>query len=253
MNRGMNRAKVAMVVLTMLLAASLAGNVALVKFALRCISETTEVRLDPMGLAAVRVRQIPLDPPEGLRRVIFVGDSRAEHWPIPTGLDGFEFRNRGVGSQTTRQVLERFDRQVAGLRPKVVILELGVNDLKAIPLLPERRKLIVEQCKANIAELVAHSRQVGARVVLVTIFSLGDIPFVRRLYVTEEVSEAIRDVNAYLRGLASEDVRILDAGPTLDDPSGKIRAAYQDGFLHLNLAGYKALEPVLREVLATVR
>ena len=70
--------------------------------------------------------------------------------------------NRGVFGQTTAQVLGRFDAHAAPLLPRVVVLQVGINDLKAIPLLPHRRDEIVADCKANLREIVRRSTDAGA-------------------------------------------------------------------------------------------
>jgi len=73
--------------------------------------------------------------------VVFFGDSRAYDWPAPSGLEGLEFVNRGIGNQTTAQVLGRFEAHIAPLHPQVVVLQVGINDLKLIPCSRIRRHL----------------------------------------------------------------------------------------------------------------
>lgn len=93
-----------------------------------------QVRLDPYGLKLPGFK----DPPTAdLTKplVVFFGDSRAQQWPAPAS-NRFRFLNRGIGGQTTEQVRGRFDEHVKPLKPRVVIIEAGVNDLKAIALFP---------------------------------------------------------------------------------------------------------------------
>src|SRR5690242_18152971 len=129
----------------------------------RQFEELSQVRLDPLGIS-----QFPTGPdpsvPESDRRVVFFGDSRAQNWPEPKGFPpGAQIVNRGIGRQTTAQVLERFDRHVAPLHPKLVVVEVGVNDLTKIAVLPDRRDAIVSGCEKNIDEIVARARRLGAR------------------------------------------------------------------------------------------
>lgn len=228
-----------------LLAVSVAGaGVAYVQ-GQKQFEELAQVRLDPLGIS-----QFPTGPdpsiPDSDRRVVFFGDSRAQNWPQPHGLPaGAQIVNRGIGRQTTAQVLERFDRHVAPLHPKLVVVEVGVNDLTKIAVLPERRDAIVATCEKNIDEIVARSRRLGARVILTTIFPIGVVPLYRRPFWSNSVDEAIGEVNAHLRGLADADVSVLDSAPILVDDHGVVRRELSLDFLHLNDAGYEALDRAL--------
>ena len=250
-----------LVVLGVATLASLGANVLLARSSQRYLEQANDVRLDPAGLKVYAAeRAVPrcadtrrgATPAASDRKVLaFLGDSRAVMWPPPT-LPGYEIKNVGVGNQTTAQVLLRFDADVPRLRPSVVVLEVGVNDLKTIADFPQRRASIVADCERNIAGVVAKSRALGATVVLATIFGIGDVALVRRPFWSDEVSVAVREVNRHLRGLAADRVMILDADPLLADDSGKIRAPYQLDFLHLAPAGYAALNEGLGPLVGTM-
>jgi lysophospholipase L1-like esterase len=162
----------------------------------------------------------------------------------PPKIDGYDVVNLGIGNQTTEQALLRFDADVAPLHPAAVVVQVGVNDLKALPLFPARQDEIVRGCKANIARIVEKSRALGAKVILLTIFSLGDVPIYRRaVWSSAPVAHAIDDVNAYLRSLASGDaVVVVDSAATLDAEPGKVKGPYQVDYLHENAAAYSALD-----------
>lgn len=245
----MKRANVVAAVLATSLLGSLGANVALYKMGMSFFTQQNAVRLDPLGLEVYAADTPPPSPAAGVERVVFFGDSRALMWPTPQGLPRFDFVNRGIGYQTTEQILGRLDRDLAPLKPAIVVLELGVNDLKAIPLMPEKRGAIVDHCKANIAKVVSRCRELGARVVLSTIFPLGDIPLSRKVFMSSDVAVAINEVNVALRALAAADVTVLESGPPLDDGSGKVQKGYGVDFLHLSAAGYHALEPGLTKAL----
>jgi len=127
-----------------------------------------ETQLDPLGLKAFPTSSTGK---KEKPRVVILGDSRASAWPAPGFWhDGYQVLNRGIGGQTSAQVLGRFGGHVAHLQPDLVLIQLGLNDLKAIGLFPERREEIVAACKANLTELVRLSREQGAVVLLSTIF-----------------------------------------------------------------------------------
>ncbi|HKU36900.1 MAG TPA: GDSL-type esterase/lipase family protein [Polyangiales bacterium] len=224
------------------LIASVALNAALVYGTVSLTLAEQALRLDPFELDHWAADPIAPFPPEGKKRVVIFGDSRARQWSSPQGLAAFEFVNRGVGFQTSAQVLGRFDSDVAALHPSIVVLQVGVNDLKAT-----RAVRSAERCRGNLTRLVERSTAAGAHVVLSTIFSLGGLPWLRALYIPSETSQRIRQLNAALRTLASRDVSILDTQRILDDADGQVRSEYRRDFLHLNAAGYQALNRALLE------
>jgi lysophospholipase L1-like esterase len=173
-------------------------------------------------------------------------------WPTPPALSGFTVVNRGIGNQTTAQIALRIDADVVPLHPTIVVLEAGVNDLKTIADVPERRARIVADCEVNLRHIVDRCRALGAAVVLVNIFDIGDVPVWRQPFWSNDVATAVREVNHFLATLAGDRVVYLDAAEALDDSRGKVKAAYQLDFLHLAPAGYEALDerliPVVRRL-----
>ena len=48
----------------------------------------------------------------------------------PTNGSDFRFVTNGIGAQTSEYVVARFDVDIAPLKPDVVIVQVGINDLK---------------------------------------------------------------------------------------------------------------------------
>jgi lysophospholipase L1-like esterase len=230
------------------LLASVGANVALTLAARAYFAAAGAVRLDPAGLqvyAADRAR------PRGEQPlVVLFGDSRALMWTNPAVPSGYRVVNRGIGRQTTAQMLLRFDADVAPLRPNVVVFEGGVNDLKEIADFPEKRAEIVADCEAHIARIVDQCRGLGATVILTTVFDIGDVALWRRPFWSADVEAAVREVNAFLPRLAGERVVLFDAGPVLGDGRGAVKREYQVDHLHLLPAGYAALNQRLTPLIA---
>jgi lysophospholipase L1-like esterase len=238
-----------------LLLASLILNYYLFRQGRHYYLQLNATRLDPLGLS-----YYPTDPDAqnsvnpALVRVVFFGDSRAASWPAPPGLDQFEFINQGIGAQTSEQVVLRFDYHVAPLRPQILVVQVGINDLmKTIPLFPERRAVIVARCQENVHQIVSRATELGATVILTTIFPLAEVPLERRPFWSGEVALAIEELNVYIRSLAGENVFVLDAFAILADDSGLARTAYSRDFLHLNATGYDALNDALAHVLMALQ
>jgi lysophospholipase L1-like esterase len=204
--------------------------------------------LDPLGLSVYPPQSNEIANSEKLR-VIFFGDSRAYQWPKPPNLDQFEFINRGIGAQTSTQVVERFDEHVVPLHPDILLIQMCINDLKTIPLFPHLKSWIISNCKDNLKWSVGEARKQGATVILTTIFPLGKVPLERRLFWSDDVGQAIAEVNEFIYSLAEEKVIIFDTGEVLADEKGMVREEYSGDLLHLSEAGYEALNRKLVDIL----
>ena len=64
-------------------------------------------------------------------RVVFMGNSITQNWKttLPEFFEGKSYINRGISGQTTPQMLIRFRPDVIDLKPKVVIILAGINDI----------------------------------------------------------------------------------------------------------------------------
>lgn len=231
---------IAIVVSTVLLL-SLVLNYVLYKKGEQYYLQLNALRLDPLGSSLFTNAT---SAKSGLPQVVFFGDSRAANWLAP-GDEKFEFLNRGIGSQTTVQVLERFDIHIKPIMPEVIVIEVGINDLKTIPLFPEDRDTIVTNCKKNIERIVDKSLDLGATVILATIFPIGEVPIERRPFWSNDVALSIREVNFFIRSLAADKVIILDAYSVLVGSKGQIKPEYSYDLLHLTNAGYLRLNEEL--------
>jgi lysophospholipase L1-like esterase len=238
----MNRfAKTGFFLLVVLLVASIGLNVLLYQRWRNYCLDLNSTRLDPLGLNSYST-EIPQHP--GLNDkplVVFFGDSRAADWIMPTQVKDVTFINRGMGAQTTAQALGRLPYHVLPLKAKMIVIQIGINDLRAIPLFPEQKAGIIAECKANIQQIVELSSQDGAYVILTTIFPLGQVPIERRPFWSDDVAIAINDVNQFISSLQSDKATILDTAKVLTNSEGITAPLYSKDFLHLNVKGYEAL------------
>src|SRR5258708_11545561 len=87
--------------------------------------------MDDFGeLARYREANAALKPPEpGENRVVFFGDSITDIWHLDEYFPGKPYINRGIGGQTTPQMLIRFRQDVIDLHTKVVVILAGTNDI----------------------------------------------------------------------------------------------------------------------------
>lgn len=217
----------------------LLANIGAVWLVKKLYSDVNALRLDPLQLS-VYEEVAPKQQPNS-QRVVFFGDSRVLSWSVPD-VRGFEFVNRGIGNQTSEQIRLRWQQHVAPLQPDIVVLQLCVNDLKTIPLFPERRDAIVQRCQNNLQAIVEMTRQAGSDVLLTTVFPLGEVPLERKLFWSDEVATAINEVNTFMYTLEEQGVLVADAYELLrEEVSEKVRPAYSRDLLHLNAKGYEVL------------
>jgi len=217
------------VVLIIALLGSLLVNVLLYRQADRSYRELNEVRLDPYGLGH-RFNDPDARAQNGDLVIVFLGDSRAEQW-LPPHVPGMRFVNRGIFGQTTEQVRGRLQTQVLPLHPRVVVLQVGINDLKAIGLFPQRHDEIVRACKAHLHEIIQQCRDSGSFVIVTTVFPTGPVPLERRPYWSPAIERAVDEVNTDLRSIHSDGVEVLDAWERLQD-QGRLRPVYAADTLH---------------------
>jgi lysophospholipase L1-like esterase len=237
--------KIAIVALSLALLASAGLNFFLYQQGQKYYLLVNATGLDPLGLNSYPNSAEQTQQPV----IVFYGDSRAESWQPPDQIKNATIINRGIGGQTTAQVLGRFQQHVASLKPKLILIQVGVNDLKAIPLFPEQKEAIIRNCKTNIGQIVRKSLDTGAKVVVTTIFPLGTLPIERRPFWSDDVAIAINDVNDYIKTLAGDRVTVFDSSQVLANSQGIVDPKYSRDFLHLNSAGYAALNKAIAGIL----
>ena len=198
--------------------------------------------MDDYGeLARYRAADAAMGAPRaGERRVVFFGDSITDGWHLDQYFPGKSYINRGIGGQTTSQMLVRFRQDVLDLQPHVLVILAGTNDIAGntgpISLTDIERNL------ATMAELArAHH--------IVTIFSSvtpvnGDVPEQREFFDTRPPSEILA-LNTWLKQYCAANGDIyVDYFSALVDDRGLLRPALSHDGLHPNDAGYKIMAPL---------
>ncbi|HSE83848.1 MAG TPA: GDSL-type esterase/lipase family protein [Thermodesulfobacteriota bacterium] len=207
---------------------------------------------DPLKLSFYSEKNKQLDLTSStLPVVVFFGDSRAYHWVLPSNIHGFLLINRGIGGQTSADVMDRFAYDIKPLKPNVIILQVGINDLTNIPIFFLQKQIIIDNCKANISKIVSESQSIGSTVILTTIFPLGRLPHDQMSFWSDVIT-AINDVNDYIRSLGGERVIIFDTTQALADDQGLVKREYSQDVIHLNDSGYRVLNAELEKVLGRI-
>ena len=212
-------------------------------------------------LATYREANESLPPPaKGERRVLFYGDSLTDRWDAPESggfFPGKGYVNRGRDGQTIPQMLVRFHQDVAALRPSLVVLLAGTNDVASLSMMRrdgtrgswEGRTGNLERDLASLVDLV---RAHGIEVALATIPPVAEYPRTREGVPTDRRPvAAIRAVNAYITRLAAERGLVLvDYYAAMADERGLLRPGLSEDGLHFNAKGYALMAPIAERAIA---
>jgi len=184
-------------------------------------------------------------------RVVFMGDSITEGWgqkATSTTPDRSEFFpgkpyvNRGISGQTTPQMLVRFRQDVVLLKPKVVVLLAGTNDIAE-----NTGKETLEEIGNNIASMSELARANGIRVVLCSVLPASDFHWHRGL----EPAPKIRELNAWIKEYAAKNGFIfVDYYSSMANNEGGLKAELSPDGVHPNKAGYDLMTPLVETGIA---
>lgn len=180
-----------------------------------------------------------LSPPEkGESRVVFMGNSITEGWKnvVPEFFKGKPYVNRGIGGQTTPQMLARFRQDVIELDPDVVVILAGTNDIAG-----NTGPISLEDIFGNLVSMTELARANGIRVVLSSVLPAYDYPWSPGLSPNEKIPELNRMIRNYAE---KEGIVYLDYFQAMADEKNGLKDEYGTDGVHPNLMGYKVMEPL---------
>jgi lysophospholipase L1-like esterase len=179
--------------------------------------------------------------------VVFLGDSITEMWRIARP-DLFQNGrvNRGVSGQTSPQMLLRFMPDVVALKPRIVHLMCGANDVAGNtgPTTPQ-------DFRNNILAMLHLAKAHGIAVILGSLPPFATLAWNPGL---GDLRARVAELNDGLKAIAIErDLVFADYFAALTDGEGRMRADFTRDGVHPTRRGYEAMEPVLIEALRSVR
>ena len=173
-------------------------------------------------------------------RVIFFGDSITDIWKLEQYFPGKPYINRGIGGQTTPQMLVRFRQDVIGLSPKVVVILAGTNDIAG-----NTGPMRSEDIEANLASMAELARLHNIRVVLASILPVHNYTPKSQDFFAQRPMARILELNKWLADYsATNHITFLNYFPALVDEKGLLKRDLADDGLHPNDAGYKIMVPL---------
>ncbi len=191
-------------------------------------------------------------PAKDEQRVVFMGDSITDMWVQPrfgAFFPGKPYLGRGIGGQTTPQMLLRFRADVIALQPKVVVILAGTNDIAG-----NTGPITLEETEGNLASMAELARANGIRVVLSSVMPVSNYghdrdgnPLDMRI---KRPPEKILELNAWIKKYAAENGHVyLDYFSATVDDQGLLKKEISGDGLHPNAAGYGVMAPLAEKAI----
>jgi lysophospholipase L1-like esterase len=185
-------------------------------------------------------------PAAGENRVVFFGDSITDIWKLPDYFPGKPYVNRGIGGQTTPQMLVRFRQDVIDLHPKVVVILAGTNDIAG-----NTGPMRNEDIEANYGSMAELARAHGIRVVFSSVMPVHNYSDRSKEFFAQRSPARILALNEWLKKYCAEnEIVYLDYFSAVVDDKGLLKEELADDGLHPNSAGYKIMAPLAEAAIA---
>jgi lysophospholipase L1-like esterase len=208
------------------------------------IASLRKALIDWGGLTRYGSENTELPPPKPTEsRVVFLGDQITEAWSAGGSkfFPGKPYVNRGIAGQTTPQMLVRFYQDVVLLKPKVVVIEGGTNDLAAV-MGPMTQGTMAE----NFIAMVELAKANGIRVVLASVTPVCDC-FLKQTAARPQGK--IIGLNGWIKDYAAESGSVyLNYYSALADGRNLKKELTVDGLVP-NAAGYNVMAPMAEKAI----
>jgi len=214
-----------------------------------------EARLrDWPALARYREANGKLEPvAKNTQRVVFMGDSITDSWDDPKYggfFPGKPYVDRGISGQTTPQMLIRFRADVIDLKPKVVLILAGTNDIAG-----NTGPTSMEAIEANLISMSELARANKIRVVLASVLPISDYEKNKdgQLIIRskQRPPEQISALNLWMKNYAAAHGAVyLDYYSAMVDDKGFLKEELSEDGLHPNKQGYDVMAPLAERAIA---
>ena len=171
-------------------------------------------------------------------RVVFMGDSITDIWKLSEYFPGKPYINRGIGGQTTPQMLIRFRPDVIALKPHAVLILAGTNDIAG-----NTGPMTLEMIENNYASMAELAKANGIKVIFASVLPIHD--YGRTKVSERRPPEQILKLNEWLKSYCKANGHIyLDYFSKMVDDKGMLKVELANDGLHPNAEGYKVMAPL---------
>ena len=176
-------------------------------------------------------------------RIVFIGDSITEFWERYDSVffSQNKYINRGISSQTTSQILERFQNDVIDLEPKKVIILAGINDIAE-----NNGPISTEEIMNNIISMVDKSLKNNIEVLLCAILPTTKFYWNPKIQPIEKIKQINELIETYS---LSKMIKYIDYYSQMVDENFGLDEKFTDDGVHPNLNGYLKMKMILESYL----
>ena len=184
--------------------------------------------------------------PSDKTRVVFFGDSITDGWKLEKYFGDKPYVNRGIGGQTTPQMLVRFRQDVIDLKPKVLVVLAGTNDIAG-----NTGPMSNEDIEANLSSMAELAKTHDIRIVFSSVLPVHDYTPQGVEFSSQRPAERILALNTWLKDYCAKNKIVhLDYFSAMVDEKGKLKRELAEDGLHPNDAGYKIMVPLVEAAIA---
>ena len=176
-------------------------------------------------------------------RIVFMGDSITEFWTTlcPEFFAEKQYINRGISGQTTPQMLVRFRADVINLKPKLVVLLAGANDIAE-----NTGHSSLEMITNNIFSMAELAEAHDIKVILCSVLPALFFPWNTKIHPVEK----ILNLNKMIQKYATEKEHFyLDYYSAMVDKNKGLTEDYSDDGMHPNKTGYLVMNTIVEEAI----
>jgi acyl-CoA thioesterase I len=178
-------------------------------------------------------------------RVVFFGDSITDTWKLDESFPGKPYINRGIGGQTTSQMLVRFRQNVIDLQPKAVVILAGTNDIAG-----NTGPISNQDIEANLASMAELARVHGIRVILSSILPVNNYTPESQDLFAQRPPRRILALNSWLKDYCDTNhLTYLDYFTAMVDDKGLLKRDLANDGLHPNKAGFAVMAPLAQKAI----
>lgn len=184
-------------------------------------------------------------PKPGERRVVFFGDSITDGWHLDQYFPGKGYINRGISGQTTSQMLLRFQQDVIGLQPAVVVILAGTNDIAG-----NTGPISLPDIEANFTSMTELAHGNGVKVIVSSVTPVHDYTPQAQNFFLQRDPAKILALNAWLKDYCAKNSLIyLDYFSAMVDDRGLLRENLATDGLHPMDAGYRIMASLAEDAI----
>ena len=181
------------------------------------------------------------DPAPGEKRVVFMGNSITEGWKMADSafFAGRPYICRGISGQTTPQMLIRFRPDVIALKPAVVVILAGINDIAE-----NTGPITMEAIFGNIVSMVQLAQANKIKPVMCSVLPANRFPWRPSIMPADKVIA----LNKMLKDYAVQhNIVYVDYYSTMVDQEKGLPKKYAEDGIHPTLEGYKVMEVLVEK------